>query len=462
MVLLLWIHDMAMFMRGQQHLACAGGFSGPCALTALVSLGLYDSMRSLLRSLGPRWRLLWQIITALLLTSLVLVDAWFQLTSRHQYTMDIVLALVLALLFYGSPDAALGTNTMLCWLLGVDTGAARGQDAGDILVPLCCVPFCCFHGRYFLYRQSASQVQETLRAEAQIRAAADEFRSRQEEAATYLMELEAKLEYSRQCAIVRDRQDAIEAEHRLQEQLGRTQKAHELRMAVALAKLEQARVHARGDFRAVPTGWRAACHGLFLSSSTDDSASATRTVGQLGDFRSAPASFWDSCYKRFERSSAATEMLARVDSSSGDARADAISATVKEATACAVKVSDTVFHSDFRSAPQDLWDSCHKRVLAHSPGTGAAGCMTDDVACSGDEQRKPCEVTVVSLSRKRWPLLWLPSSWNNVRLRVVDDLRPPCKRPVQATVASLSRKQRPLLWLPSSWNNVRLRVDSTG
>jgi len=418
MVLLLWLHDMAFFMRGQQHLVCAGGFSGSCALTALISLGLYDAVRSLLRSLGPWWRFLWQFITALLLTSLVLADAWFQLTARHQYTMDIVLALVLALLLYGSPDAALGTNTMLCWLLGINTGAARGRDAGDVLVPLCCVPFCCFHGRYFLYRQSASQVQETLRAEAQVRAAADDFGSRQEEAATYLLELEAKLDYSRQCANVRDRQDAIEVERQLQEQLDRAEKAHELRMAIALAKLEAARTRARGDFRAVPAGWWDTCYGLF--SNNIDAAFASRTAGQLGDFRSAPVSFWDSCYKCFEYNFTATDMLACVDSSRGDAKVDAISATVKEVTACAAKASDSIFHGDFRSAPKDLWESCHQRFLARSSRMDSAGCMVDDAACFSDE------------------------------------LRPPCEQPAQAT-----RKQRRLLWLPSSWNNVQLRADRT-
>jgi len=290
-----------------------------------------------------------------------------------------------------------------------------------------------------LYRQSASQVQETLRAEAQVRAAAEDFRRRQEEAATYLLELEAKLEYSRQCAIVRDRQDAIEAERQLQEQLGRAEKAHELRMAIALEKLEAALAHAKGDFRAVPACWWAACHGRFSSSSTDV-ALTSRTAGQLGDFRSAPMTLWDSCYKRFEYSFTATEklacvdssrgdvkdnatkMLACVDSSRGDPKVDAIFATVKEITACAVKASDSVVNGDFRSAPKELWDSCHQRFLARSSETDSAGCMVDDAACFGDELRLPRErpvlATVVSFPRKQWPLLWLPSSWNNVQLRV--------------------------------------------
>merc|ERR1719412_3331791 len=108
----------------------------------------------------------------------------------------------------------------------------------------------------------------------------------------YLLELEAKLEYSRQCAIVRDRQDALEAERQLEEQLGRAEKAHELRMAIALAKLEAARAHARGDFRAVPASWWAACHDVFLRSRTD-AAFASRAARQLGDFRSAPTSYWE-------------------------------------------------------------------------------------------------------------------------------------------------------------------------
>jgi len=98
------------------------------------------------------------------------------------------------------------------------------------------LPFCFFHGRYFLYLESALEVQDALSAQRVAKQVGEDFRVEQEETARRLLELEAQLEAVKQRTQVRERQEAAEAQRWWNEQLQEMQKVHELRVEKGLAQ----------------------------------------------------------------------------------------------------------------------------------------------------------------------------------------------------------------------------------
>lgn len=217
-----------------KYSVCADMFlSGPTSLCALFSLGLYDVARTTTRKQKPHFRCVYRAGIGLLLTILVVADALAQLTTRQQYTMDVVLALVLTMLLYSSPLIAICVDRWLVYGSLISQGDAKDPcDKGDVVIPPCCLPFCCVHGRYFLYSTSVREAEAALRNQAAM--LAEEFRLQQEEAAQRVLELEASIESEWQ----RAEEDAAEAEKRLQEALAESLKAFEQKVAHGLRQLE--------------------------------------------------------------------------------------------------------------------------------------------------------------------------------------------------------------------------------
>ncbi|CAE7456172.1 unnamed protein product [Symbiodinium sp. CCMP2592] len=209
LVLWLWLQDLALGMRLQEHLVCAGGasLSGSAFFSALFALAIYDLSRMWTRKMKPHFRSLAHLASGGLLTVLVLVDVSIDVALGRQYTAGVTMSLVLALLTYQSPALAVCADRLLVRgtpALNTLAGQAppkethqtedTSRDLGDIVVPPCCLPFCGFHGRYFLYSQPASEKEQELLAQRQAQAELEQLQKEQESTTRRLLELEAQLE----------------------------------------------------------------------------------------------------------------------------------------------------------------------------------------------------------------------------------------------------------------------------
>ncbi|OLP96339.1 hypothetical protein AK812_SmicGene21443 [Symbiodinium microadriaticum] len=159
------------------------------------------------RKMKPHFRSLAHLASGGLLTVLVLVDASIDVALGRQYTAGVTMSLVLALLTYQSPALAVCADRLLVrGTPGLNTLAGQAppkeshhtedtsRDLGDIVVPPCCLPFCGFHGRYFLYSQPASEKEQELLAQRQAQAELEQLQKEQESTTRRLLELEAQLE----------------------------------------------------------------------------------------------------------------------------------------------------------------------------------------------------------------------------------------------------------------------------
>lgn len=252
LVLRLWLVGLLSGMRGHAHLVCADELpSGSTCLLVLFSLGLYDVAREKgTRKMKPHFRLLGRAMVALLLVTLALSDALADLSARRQYTMSAVLGIILTLLLYSSPVAATCTHH---WLTFGPTGTNEMRDPGDegdVLVPLCCVPFCCVHGRYFLHGISAGQAEEELREREEahsrqeerlceaLRSQAEEAWAKEDDAVAQLLEFQALSESEPQRSRARVDQLLQAADRRLVQAKRELQRDSGIRLAKQLAQLQ--------------------------------------------------------------------------------------------------------------------------------------------------------------------------------------------------------------------------------
>mmetsp|Transcript_47564 Transcript_47564/g.101763 ORF Transcript_47564/g.101763 Transcript_47564/m.101763 type:complete len:640 (+) Transcript_47564:42-1961(+) len=238
-VLWLWVDSLIFGMRHNQELVCGNSMSGSTYITAVFALGLFDAFRAKARRLRAMFRPLVHILLGCLLALVVLSDALSDIVSRQQYAMDVVLALLFSSLIYGSPALAIAVDSFL--IRGAQRGldSKDGCDVGDIVVPPCCLPFCYFHGRYFLFRKSAQETEADRQAQERAAATLQQMQLDQEATTRRILELEAELESVRQRTQVRERQEALEAERRLNEQLAELQNAHDLRISKRVAQFEE-------------------------------------------------------------------------------------------------------------------------------------------------------------------------------------------------------------------------------
>lgn len=259
LVLRLWLVGMLSGMRGHGHLVCADELpSGSTCLLVLFSLGLYDVAREKgTRKLKPHFRIISRAIVALLLVTVALSDAIADLSARRQYTMSAALGMILTLLLYGSPVAATCTHH---WLTSGPVGSNDVRDPGDegdVLVPLCCVPFCFVHGRYFLHGVTASQAEEELhdREEAHsrqeerlreaVRCQAEEAWAEEDDAVRQLLEFQVLSESEPQRSRARVDQLLEAADRRLMQAKRELQRESGVRLAKQLAQLQARHVQER-------------------------------------------------------------------------------------------------------------------------------------------------------------------------------------------------------------------------
>lgn len=273
LIILLWVQDLAFGMRLQSNLVCANSsLSGSCYLSALIASALYDLSRVWVRKLKPHFRNISHVVFALVLTSLVLADALLDLAAGRQLTVSVALGYLLAVLLYQSPALALCTDRLLLHSLAPlaaaqaangrpAPGSAEAQeegnaaavapetsdvddqsrDIGDVVVPPCCVPFCWFHGRYFLYPRPASELAQELRAQRQAQAELEQLQAEQEMATRRLLELEAQLEALRSRTQQREAEEPEVFQKRLQARLEENRKTYEQRAANLREQAEKAR-----------------------------------------------------------------------------------------------------------------------------------------------------------------------------------------------------------------------------
>jgi len=143
---------------GYQHLRfCADMmFSGHTYMCSIFALGLYDMSRTSTAQMRPELRFICRLLLAAILVAIVCADVVLIILNRFHYSTDVAMALVLCLLLFSNPAIAIASE----WW----TQRARdaegfgfvvdryGEDEGSIVVPPCCLPLCCFQGRYHMRR----------------------------------------------------------------------------------------------------------------------------------------------------------------------------------------------------------------------------------------------------------------------------------------------------------------------
>jgi len=250
----LWIQDILFSMRWQQDFICTKGISGPSYLSAVCCLGLFDALRIEWRKKKPHFRVSYHLLAAGFLTALVLCDGFMAVVNAEQHSVDVALALVLALLFYSNPVIAICADRWMTLGCTTTPELREGYDTGDVIVPPCCFPFCWVHGRYFLFTTPASkavearrQQEEERRAQEEATRVAEEYRIEQEEATRRCIELQAQLASLQQRANIRERDLAAEAVRRMNEAVHDMHLAHEARVAASLESLEEKLIEEREE-----------------------------------------------------------------------------------------------------------------------------------------------------------------------------------------------------------------------
>jgi hypothetical protein len=258
-VLWLWITSILGGNRVSQNLVCSDAVvSSPTYFSALFALALYDAMRVQTRKMKPHFRFLYRLLGGFTLLILVIQAAHLDLMDRRQYGAAVVLALVLTMLLYSSIPVAICVDRWLTWgsgniaLLAANSGQVKDpHDEGDVVVPMCCFPFCCLHGRYYLYTASVEEVQAEVQGHRereqrlastrrqQAAARAEEFRVAQEENARRLLELEALIQSERQRAEAREREETQEAQQKHEKALDEVRQTFKQRIAEGQAALEK-------------------------------------------------------------------------------------------------------------------------------------------------------------------------------------------------------------------------------
>jgi len=317
LVLWLWLQDLALGMRLQEHLVCAGGasLSGSAFFSALFALAIYDLSRMWTRKMKPHFRSLAHLASGGLLTVLVLVDVSIDMALGRQYTAGVTMSLVLALLTYQSPALAVCADRLLVRgtpALNTLAGQAppkeshqtedTSRDLGDIVVPPCCLPFCGFHGRYFLYSQPASEKEQELLAQRQAQAELEQLQKEQESTTRRLLELEAQLESLHARQAERAAEEPKIFEEQLQSRLDQARLAFEQQTAKLQADSEKVqeeklRLQERVDAEARK---EELLSGMPRAVEPDEPKDTTS-----GDFRVLPQSAWEKLHARFDISTEA-------------------------------------------------------------------------------------------------------------------------------------------------------------
>lgn len=143
-------------------------YSGHTYFCALFAVGLYDAFRRYSHFWPPQRKFFARTALGCVLLAYTIVDVVLMLMNSFHYSLDVLLALLLVLLYY--TNAAIARATMW-WSEEVwvergnifEMSEATGTHwSGEIMIPPCCIPCCCLSGRYFLLKQGPYE--ELLRA----------------------------------------------------------------------------------------------------------------------------------------------------------------------------------------------------------------------------------------------------------------------------------------------------------
>ncbi|CAJ1428219.1 unnamed protein product [Effrenium voratum] len=422
LILWLWVQDLVLGMRLQGQLVCAGGasVSGPCWFSALFAFALYDLSRMWSRKLKPHFRDISHLACGGLLAAMILMDAGIDVATERQYTAGVTIAMVLALLVYQSPALAVCTDRLLTRGTPHPSAAASGdaaptreasdrllvkeddtsRDLGDVVVPPCCIPFCGFHGRYFLYSQPASAYEQELQANARAQAELDQLQKEQELTTRRLLELEGQLEALHARQAKRALEEPMDFERQLQARLAQARQAFELEAAKLqedtekaqrekLRLQEEAEAFSRKEellstskpsvrrpeipgMRTLPPAAWAAIYARFPHATKELSAPKSSASSEMG-MRTLPPAAWAAIHARFAE--------ATKEPSSAPA-VPAVPTAVPLGMAMSVPVQAKMMlpeAGDFRVLPEDAWQKLHQRFeKAQSPRRRPAVNVTGD------------------------------------------------------------------------------------
>lgn len=131
-------------------------WSGHTYVTTLYGLGVYELVRVLSLNWPRDARRRMLVIVGLIAVGEQVVEVYCVLLNRFHYTMDVAMAIMLTFLFYTNGSIAVAEKWWVSW------GVAKNADFdvedplsldshGDVLVPPCCVPFCCLTGGQHIY-----------------------------------------------------------------------------------------------------------------------------------------------------------------------------------------------------------------------------------------------------------------------------------------------------------------------
>ncbi|CAK8988390.1 Reticulocyte-binding protein 2 homolog a [Durusdinium trenchii] len=389
----IWLQDVTVGMRLQGQLVCAGSsISGPTWFTTLFALALYDLSRMWSRKLKPHFREISHLAFAGVLTACILVDAGLEIVGERQYTSAVTMGLVLALLVYQSPALAVSTDRWLARgtpdiTLPLPKGDLQhlpepvedtSRDLGDVVVPPCCVPFCAFHGRYFLYPQPASEYEQELLANMQAQAELEQLQKEQEQSTRRLLEIEGQMEALHQRQAQRVEEEPKEFERQLQKRLSQQREVFEQQLSQLQAETERAqeermRLEEEAQAEARREELLRAAKVMPKLSSDQEGVSALQ-----GDFRTLPAAAWQTLHARF-----AAQKVPEVEAAPSGAPAPG------PAVATAL--------GDFRVLPWEAWERMHQRfrpasaVASVTVLSESKTCQSEVPATSQQALVKPAE-----------------------------------------------------------------------
>jgi len=127
--------------------------SGHTYFTTIFALGVYELSRKVTRQLPKNHIAKIASISFIVLLGIgeQILEVYFVTVDRFHYTMDIYMALVLTLLIYTNVIPAMIAKWWFCLGNEAPKDMAYVADVlesqADVVVPVCCFPFCCFSGR---------------------------------------------------------------------------------------------------------------------------------------------------------------------------------------------------------------------------------------------------------------------------------------------------------------------------
>jgi hypothetical protein len=159
------LRDEVLGVNGHRFRYCSDMLvSGHTYFVTIYALGCYELIRIVTSHIPSTDSRCWIRVLSLTLISLSAVveqvlEVYYVTSDRFHYSMDIALAILAAFVIYTNIIPAAISKWWL--LFGVrERGEANAQMSitqADVLIPVCCFPFCCFMGRYHSFDESTIQ-----------------------------------------------------------------------------------------------------------------------------------------------------------------------------------------------------------------------------------------------------------------------------------------------------------------